>query len=285
MFLSDYLISLLNTTYLAIALGYGLDAPITDSTNKTLMDVIRSYKVLANQDKDSQDYINSYSDISSKDLQTGSASTDIGSSNLQEVIIKGLKEDAKNLSIKLLDKYDTFQIVNKFIIPALDIVGDKYEKEEIFLPQLIRSAETSKVVVEVIKEKAAKVGKEIDQDNKIILATVQGDIHDIGKNIVKLILENYSYKVIDLGKDVAIDKVVKTALAEEVKLVGLSALMTTTVTNMELTIKALKKANPKIKIMVGGAVLTADYAKKIGADYYSKDARGAVDIAREVFGG
>ena len=276
--------SLLNTTYLAMALGYGLDAPITDSTNKALMDVIRSYKVLANQDKDSQDYINSYSDTSGKDLQTGSASTDISSSNLQEVIIKGLKEDAKALSIKLLDKYDVFQIVNKFIIPALDIVGEKYEKQEIFLPQLIRSAETSKIVVEVIKEKAAKEGKDIDQANKIVLATVQGDIHDIGKNIVKLILENYGYKVIDLGKDVAIDKVVETALAEEVKLVGLSALMTTTVANMELTIKALRKNAPNIKIMVGGAVLTADYAKKIDADYYSKDARGAVDIAREVFG-
>ena len=248
------------------------------------MDVIRSYKVLANQDKDSQDYINSYSDTSGKDLQTGSASTDISSSNLQEVIIKGLKEDAKALSIKLLDKYDVFQIVNKFIIPALDIVGEKYEKQEIFLPQLIRSAETSKIVVEVIKEKAAKEGKDIDQANKIVLATVQGDIHDIGKNIVKLILENYGYKVIDLGKDVAIDKVVETALAEEVKLVGLSALMTTTVANMELTIKALRKAAPNIKVMVGGAVLTADYAKKIDADYYSKDARGAVDIAREVFG-
>ena len=154
------------------------------------------------------------------------------------------------------------------------------------LPQLIRSAETSKEVFEVIKEHTIKEGvsdsKKLQED-KIVMATVLGDIHDIGKNIVKLILENYGYKIIDLGKDVPIQTVVETVKNENAKLVGLSALMTTTVKNMELTIKALKDASPDVKIMVGGAVLTDEYAKQIGADYYSKDAKGAVDVAKEVF--
>ncbi len=277
--------SLLNTTYMAMALGYGLDAPITDSTNKALMDVVRSFKVLSNQDIDSQDYIDNYSNIS-PGLQTDNnlENTPTGSGNLKEIIIKGLKDEARTLSSKLLDEYDSMEIVNDFMIPALDIVGEKYDKGEIFLPQLIRSAETSKIVFENLKEKTAKEGKDMIDGNKILLATVKGDIHDIGKNIVKLILENYGYKIIDLGKDVDINKIVDIVLAQDIKLVGLSALMTTTVSNMELTIKAIKKVAPKVKIMVGGAVLTSNYACKIGADYYSKDARGAVDIAREVFG-
>ena len=203
--------------------------------------------------------------------------------DLKEIIIKGLKDEAKKLSHDLLGKYDSLEIVNKFMIPALDIVGEKYEKQEIFLPQLLRSAETSKIVFETIREKSSKE-TETTEDKKILLATVKGDIHDIGKNIVKLILENYGYKIIDLGKDVDMEKIVETAVKEKTSLIGLSALMTTTVKNMEYTIEALKKEIPQVKIMVGGAVLTPDYAAKIGADYYSKDARGAVDIAKKAFG-
>ncbi len=268
---------LLNTTYLAMALGFGLDAPITDSTNDALMDVIRSYKVLSNQDKDSKEYIKAYSNMVPENTTYNSQS------DLKDVIIKGLKEEAKSLSSDMLNRYDSIEIVNEFMIPALDIVGEKYEKQEIFLPQLIRSAETSKIVFETIKEKSLR-DIEITDSKKILLATVKGDIHDIGKNIVKLILENYGYKIIDLGKDVDIERIVETALNEKINLVGLSALMTTTVKNMEYTIEALKKEVPQIKIMVGGAVLTPDYASKIGADYYSKDARGAVNIAKEFWG-
>lgn len=269
---------LLNATYLSMALGFGLDAPITDSTNEALMDVVRSFKVLANQDKDSKDYIKTYSKVVTEKTVVTS------DTDLKKIIIKGLKDEAKKISLQLLNIYNSLEIVNEFMIPALDIVGEKYEKQEIFLPQLIRSAETSKIVFETIKEKSIKDGSEIIEGEKILLATVKGDIHDIGKNIVKLILENYGYKIIDLGKDVDIEKIVETVKKKNINLVGLSALMTTTVKNMEYAIDALKKESPQIKIMVGGAVLTPDYASKIGADYYSKDARGAVDIAKKVFG-
>lgn len=278
--------SLVNTTYLAMALAYGLDAPITDSTNESIMSVIRSFKVIANQDKDSKDYIETYSNVSVTTTEQTKDKSLSPKLKLQDAIIKGLKEESKKIARELLKDYDSLEVINQVMIPSLDIVGEKYKKQEIFLPQLIRSAETSKEVFNVIKEFSlvnnydkSKAVKE----NKIVLATVYGDIHDIGKNIVKLLLENYGFKVIDLGKDVPIKKVVETAMAEKVKLVGLSALMTTTVKNMETTIKALRKSMPDVKVMVGGAVLTEDYAKQIGADYYSKDAKGAVEIARKVF--
>lgn len=269
--------NLLNATYLAMALGFGLDAPITDSTNEALMDVVRSFKVLANQDKDGSKYIEAYSGVAPEKPVIAS------DADLKNIIIKGLKDEAKKASLKLLDQYNSIEIVNEFLIPALDTVGERYEKQEIFLPQLIRSAETSKAVFETIKEKSLKKDSEIIESKKILLATVKGDIHDIGKNIVKLILENYGYKIIDLGKDVDIEKIVETVQRENIDLVGLSALMTTTVQNMECTIQALKEKIPHVKIMVGGAVLTSGYAAKIGADYYSKDARGAVDIAKNFF--
>ena len=266
---------LLNTTYLAMALAFGIDAPFTDSTNEAVMDVIRSFKVLAAQDKDGRDYIEAYGSIAPvSNILTQD-------SDIKEIIIKGLKDEAKKASIKLLETNEPIELVNEFIIPALDIVGEKYESHEIFLPQLIRSAETSKAVFETIKERSVK-GSEIE-GKKILLATVKGDIHDIGKNIVKLILENYGYKIFDLGKDVDVERIIETVQKEKIELVGLSALMTTTVKNMEDTIQELKKEFPNVKIMVGGAVLTPDYASQIGADYYSKDARGAVDIAKKVY--
>ncbi|WP_312699935.1 homocysteine S-methyltransferase family protein [Sedimentibacter sp.] len=268
---------LLNTTYLAMALAYGLDAPITDSTNEALMDVIRSFKVLANQDTDSKDYIQTYGNIVAE--STAISSND----DLKDIITKGLKDEAKKASMKLLKQYNPIEIVNKFMIPALDIVGEKYEKQEIFLPQLIRSAETSKAAFEAIKEKSLSGSNDMVDGDKILLATVKGDIHDIGKNIVKLILENYGYKIIDLGKDVSTEKIVEAVRKENIDLVGLSALMTTTVKNMEDTITVLKNDFPHIKIMVGGAVLTPDYAHKIGSDFYSKDAKEAINIAKIVF--
>lgn len=179
-------------------------------------------------------------------------------------------------------------MINNCIVPALDSVGKDFEKGKKFLPQLLLSADTVSSSFGKIKETLEKSGEKSESKGDIVIATVHGDIHDIGKNIVRAMLENYGYNVIDLGKNVAADKIVTTVLENNIELVGLSALMTTTVTSMENTIaelrQALSKANRKCTIMVGGAVLTPDYAQKIGADYYCKDAMESVSVAKEVFG-
>jgi 5-methyltetrahydrofolate--homocysteine methyltransferase len=176
------------------------------------------------------------------------------------------------------------EVVNQKLIPALDLVGQRYEKQEIFLPQLINAANAACEGFEIIKKRIAQRGEGVVSKGKIILATVQGDIHDIGKNIVRVVLENYGYTVIDLGRDVPIQTVVDAVIREDVRLVGLSALMTTTVVSMADTIAAIRQSGHHCKIMVGGAVLTPEYAAQIGADYYSKDAKQSADIAREVLG-
>lgn len=182
----------------------------------------------------------------------------------------------------MLKKYEPLTIVNEYLIPALDEVGDKYEKGVLFLPQLIQAAETVKNSFAVLKAEISKNNQETISKGKIIVATVKGDIHDIGKNIVKVILENYGYEMIDLGKDVPIETVVSEAKKHNVKLIGLSALMTTTLRSMEETIKALKEDGYEGKVFVGGAVLTPEYADAIGADFYAKDARESVEIAKKV---
>ena len=174
--------------------------------------------------------------------------------------------------------------INEMLVPALDKAGEQFEKGKIFLPQLIQTAGVAQACFEVIKQKMLADGGSSVSKGKIILATVKGDIHDIGKNIVKVLLENYGYEVIDLGKDVDYQTVVDAAIENDVHLVGLSALMTTTLVSMEETIKLLRANNVDCKIMVGGAVVTPDYAEQIGADFYSKDAKQSVDIARQVFG-
>ena len=175
-------------------------------------------------------------------------------------------------------------IINQELIPALDKVGKGFEKGTVFLPQLLMSADAAKIAFSVIKDSMS--GDEVMEEaqDKVILATVKGDIHDIGKNIVKVLLENYSFDVLDLGKDVPPEKIVETAIEEDVKLVGLSALMTTTLKSMEDTITALHESGHDCKIMVGGAVVSPEYAKQIHADYYAKDAKESADIAREVLG-
>jgi 5-methyltetrahydrofolate--homocysteine methyltransferase len=175
------------------------------------------------------------------------------------------------------------EVVDKILIPALDKVGEDYEKGKVFLPQLIQAATAAQSAFGVIKQAMAAKGVKADK-GKIVIATVQGDVHDIGKNIVRLLLENYGYEVFDLGKDVPPQKIVDTAIEKKVKLVGLSALMTTTVGAMEQTIKLLNQQYPGCKTVVGGAVLTADYAQKIGADCYAKDAKATVDYAKTVYG-
>lgn len=272
--------ALINESFLALALGAGLDLPIMNPNSEGMMDVIRAYRVLNNEDVGAEKYIEAYA--VEKDESEGKKEIN-ENTDLKVMVIKGLKDDIREATKCLLKTVDELSIVNNYLIPALDEVGYKYEKEIIFLPQLIRSAETVKVAFEVLKESLSKKNVEKISKGKIVLATVKGDIHDIGKNIVKVILENYGYDVIDLGKDVPIERILEIAKTEKPKLVGLSALMTTTLKSMEDTIKAIRREKIDTKIMVGGAVLTPDYAEIIGADYYSKDAKEAVNIAKEIF--
>ena len=270
---------IINSTYLAMALSYGLDAPITDSTNERLMETIRSFRVITNQDPMAEDYIRAYGGDGRKEK----AMPQHEERSLKSIILNGMKDESYEATKNALGGRDAMDIVNNELIAALDEVGERYEKGDIFLPQLIRSAETVKMAFEAVKEKIASEGSESISKGRMILATVKGDIHDIGKNIVKILLENYGYDVIDLGRDVAPETIVKTAKDKEIKLVGLSALMTTTVSSMEETIKLIRDESLDCKVMVGGAVLNPEYAQEIGADYYSKDAKEAVEVARRVF--
>ena len=203
--------------------------------------------------------------------------------SLDILVERGLKDETKELTNKLLEEHDGHYILDEMLIPALDKIGVKYDNGEIFLPQMIQAAETIKVSLNIIKDKLSVNTDSNETKGKIIVATVKGDIHDIGKNIVKIMLENYGYEVIDLGKDVPIETVVETAKKQNIKLIGLSALMTTTVQNMKDTIKAIRESGIDAKVIVGGAVLTEEYAKKIDADYYAKDAKSSVEIAKLTF--
>ena len=200
--------------------------------------------------------------------------------DLKKAIVKGIREQAGEITRTLLKEKDSLSIINDEIIPALNEVGDGFEKKKIYLPSLLMSAEAAGVAFEVIKSSSAK--SDTDEKLTVVLATVKGDIHDIGKNIVKLLLENYGFKVVDLGKDVSPQLIAEEVSRLGADLVGLSALMTTTLPSMEESIKLIKRLSPKTKIMVGGAVLTPEYAKEIGADYYGKDAMDAVKIANNI---
>lgn len=262
----------LNSAYLAAAFGAGLDMPILNPLSKEYQKIVSAFKVLNNEDKGAEKYIAEYSD---KPQETVS---DAQGMDIKSIIINGLKGSAEDAVKELLKTKTPLEIINEEFIPALDIVGGKFEKGEMFLPQLMASAEAVKVGFELLKGEATDTSK-----GTIVVATVKGDIHDIGKNIVKMLLNNYGYNVIDLGKDVAPEVIVDAAKKYNAPLVGLSALMTTTVKGMEDTIKLLKEENVPCKVMVGGAVLTEEYAKMVGADFYAKDALGAVKIANEIF--
>ena len=267
----------LNNTYLNLALGAGLALAIINTEDRTMVESIDAYKVISNMDKGCLDYIKKFKTVSNDNKTKERKNYD--NLTLEDVIERGLKEEAKDLTLKILESHDEHFVLDKVLIPALDVVGTKYDKGELFLPQMIQAAETVKVSLNIIKERLSK-NNNTSSKGKIIVATVQGDIHDIGKNIVKIMLENYGYEVIDLGKDVPIEEVVKRAKEENIQLIGLSALMTTTVENMKKTIKALKENNINARVFVGGAVVTEEYAQKINADYYSKDAKSAVEIAK-----
>ncbi len=303
---------LVNQSFLTMALWSGLDLPIINPNITAMTGAFRAYKLLAGHDKNSMDYIENYSDVTVKtvavpngsdvtvsaggagiaDVKAGttdgiaSGDGNVLHDKLRHAIEKGLKAEGAQIASELLatDGYDPMTLVNDVLIPALDKTGEQFEKGMIFLPQLILSAGVAQSCFEVIKDKMAASDSKPVSKGKIVLATVKGDIHDIGKNIVKVLLENYGYTVIDLGKDVDYQMVVDAAIEHQAKLVGLSALMTTTLVSMEETIKLLRANNVDCKVVVGGAVLTPDYAEKIGADFYAKDAKESVDVAKKVLG-
>lgn len=273
---------LLNRTFLALALQAGLDAPIIDPLDEDMMATVRAFNVLKNYDRDATVYIAAYSGVKESPIPV----IDQADLDLNQIIINGRKEKAAAKTADLLKQLEPLAIVDQYLIPALDDVGQRYEQGEIFLPQLIQAAETVKSAFTVIRQQLqASQGTCAAVDKgKILLATVRGDIHDIGKNIVKVLLENYGFEVVDLGKDVPEQDVVRQVKQHNIRLVGLSALMTTTVRSMENTIRALRAEGLDCQVMVGGAVLNEEYAQLIGADYFGRDAREAVKIAQQVFG-
>ncbi|EEG30803.1 putative 5-methyltetrahydrofolate--homocysteine methyltransferase [[Clostridium] methylpentosum DSM 5476] len=267
---------LLNSVFLAAAFGAGLDAPILNPLSKEMMDAVNTFRVINYQDRDAVRYIDRYANAQPAQQAA------VGEISLKEMIVQGRKEEAPAKVRELLQTTPALEVIDSHFVPALDIVGQRYEKGEIFLPQLMQSAETVKASFEVIKA-SMDAGEKTQSKGRVIVATVLGDIHDIGKNIAKMLLENYGYDVIDLGKDVPIETVVQTAKEQDIQLIGLSALMTTTVKNMKDTISAIRGAGLNCKIMVGGAVLNEEYAEFVGADFYVKDGRESVELAQSIF--
>lgn len=274
----------INGTFFALALENGLSAAIMNPYSADMMKTYYAFRALHGMDDNCAEYIEkspSFATVKA-DVQTNTNTESETSSPLQKAIIKGLKEQAGEITEKLLVTVDPLEIVQSEIIPALNTVGEGFEKKTVYLPQLLMSAEAAKSAFEKIKTfMSAKSTPQISK-GRIVIATVKGDIHDIGKNIVKLLLENYGFDVTDLGKDVPPEEIVKATVEQNAPVVCLSALMTTTVPAMEETIKLLRKEAPWCKIIVGGAVLNRDYADKIGADMYGKDAMSAVRYAQTI---
>ena len=282
----------LNTTFLTMAMAAGLDLAIMNPNTPEMMAAVRAYRVLTSQDKQSSDYVAAYADVQIQTTQTSKSAATVaevgaaapGGDALFEAVRRGLKAEARAAADAALTMREPLDVVNTSLIPALDAVGDGFEKGTVFLPQLLQAATAAQAAFESIKAKIAASGQAQGSKGKIVIATVKGDVHDIGKNIVRVILENYGYDVLDLGRDVAPERVVEAVRQTGAKLVGLSALMTTTVPNMQATIEALHAAELDCKVMVGGAVLTPDYARNIGADYYCKDAKASADLAKQLLG-
>ncbi len=280
---------LVNSAFLTMAMSAGLDLPIINPNSAAMSGAVGAFRLLSGYDKNGREYIERFGAekiITQK--QTGektAADTGGDASNLAAAVANGLKSECAKIAERLLSEgEEPLGIVNERLVPALDRVGVRFEKGEVFLPQLIQSAGAAQAAFDVIRAFMAKNGGGSESSGRVVLATVKGDIHDIGKNIVKTLLENYGFEVIDLGKDVDYETVADAAVKYNVKLVGLSALMTTTLKSMENTIKLIRERNIPCKVVVGGAVLTPEYAEKIGADFYAKDAKETVDIARRVYG-
>ena len=271
-----------NAAFYTMAMMNGLSAGIINPASEDMMKAWYAFHALMNLDRNCERYIEKYASAAAPAVKT-SSSTEQSGITLQTAIEKGLKDDARMVTQALAETEAPLDIINMELIPALNRVGDGFEKGTVFLPQLLMSAEAAKSAFAVLKDRMDSSGEVQEKKGTIVLATVKGDIHDIGKNIVKVLLENYSFDVIDLGKDVPPETVVDMVVEKNIRLVGLSALMTTTVVSMEETIRKKKKKAPWCKVMVGGAVLNQEYADMIGADFYGKDAMQSVHYAQEIF--
>ena len=287
---------IVTATFFTMAMQNGLSAAIMNPNSLEMMKAWTCFCMLSGYDAQCLRYISFAEKYSELQAQVSPAqnqgqksdgakkdSAPDESSGLKYAIIKGMKDNSRKEASILLETMDSLTVINSYIIPALDVVGKGFEEKKVYLPQLLMSAESAKYAFDVIKEKLEASGKVEEPKGSVVVATVKGDIHDIGKNIVKVLLENYSFKVIDLGKDVAPERIVDEVVAKKIRLVGLSALMTTTVPSMAETIKQLREKAPWCKVCVGGAVLTQEYADMIGADFYGKDAMETVKYAQKVF--
>ncbi len=283
----------ITVSFLTQALFAGLDCPIVNPNSPAIRKAIAAFRVLQGMDEGGEAYIRLCAELPAASAPASSAAPAASpaagrpaeeGSPLEQAILRGEGAEVVRLTGEALARLSEMEIIERQLIPALNRVGSAYEKQEIFLPQLLRAAQAASQGFELLKSRLAARSDRPLSRGRILLATVQGDIHDIGKNIVKAVLENYGYTVVDLGRDVPPEKVVEAAVSGGIRLVGLSALMTTTLPSMEKTIRALREAGCGCKIMVGGAVLTPEYALQIGADYYARDAKRSADIAAEVFG-
>lgn len=280
---------LVNSTFLTMAMNSGLDLPIMNPNSAAMIGAVGAFRLLSGYDRNGKDYIERFGadkvvTQTVKADTTASAAVSGEKGDIVHAVASGLKAECAAAAEKLLSEgTDPMAIINEKLIPALDMVGEKFEKGQIFLPQLIQSAGAAQAAFDVIKKDISKRGGSSESRGRVVLATVKGDVHDIGKNIVKTLLENYGFEVIDLGKDVDYEVVADAAVKYDVRLVGLSALMTTTLKSMENTIKLLRERGVNCKIVVGGAVLTPAYAEKLGADFYAKDAKETVDIAKQIY--
>lgn len=273
---------LVTTTFLAQALAFGLTLPIVNPNQAGIMDTIDAARVLLGMDKGCASFVERHAGTEPANSRKPEQSVTGGT--LEEAILKGRAQEAENLARAALETRDPLELAEQVLMPALDQVGLQYESKQIFLPQLLNAAAAAGAAFEVIRARIADRGEHSEKKGPIVLATVEGDIHDIGKNIVKTVLENYGYAVIDLGKDVSPQVILDRAVVSGARMVGLSALMTTTVPAMERTIRLMHEKGVAIPIVVGGAVLTEAYAEKIGADYYARDAKATADIARKIIG-
>lgn len=283
----------MNTTFLTLAMQAGLDLAIMNPNTPEMMAAVRAFRVLTSQDAQCADYVQAYAGQQTQTVQTvkvaptaetpAPAAASGVDDPLADAVRKGLKKEARAAAEQALLHRDPLDVVNLSLIPALDAVGDGFEKGTLFLPQLLQAATAAQAAFDVIKTAIANSGQQSVSKGKIVLATVKGDIHDIGKNIVRVVLENYGYEVTDLGRDVDPMRVVQAVRETGAPLVGLSALMTTTVPSMQATIEELHKAKLPCKVMVGGAVLTPSFAEQIGADFYAKDAKASADYAKQLF--
>ena len=279
--------------FLAEALQAGLTLPIINPNQREIMDTLAAHKALSGQDAACGQYVERFALADAAPKAAPVAAAPVAAApkpapaavlTLDDAILRGLRTEAGHLAREALQTEEELDLVEKHLIPALDRVGEDYDRGILFLPQLLSAAQAAQAVFEVIKESMAAKGSAPVKKGRLIIATVKGDIHDIGKNIVKTVLENYGYEVLDLGKDVPPETIVETTVRENIRLVGLSALMTTTLPSMEETIRQLRQLEHPPVTFVGGAVVTEDYARKMGADYYTRDARASVEVARKVLG-